>query len=288
MIKTFLVIVLLCFPHAQAASIDRPDDQITRAETAVLLSREFFEEKYIQSFAATRFFEDVPPDAWYAGAFGVLHQRGIWSNEPYVMPEMFVSRYEFLHALFSLQKNSVPNFSEDKPLSLDVFDTNDNKHTVFSNAVAMGIVTVEANSVLPDELITRAEASRLLNAFKQYQSGSSVEVAKELFWKQIFQARDGGADASYRAILLVKGMLQHRADPDILAMQKLAWAMGKRINGDEATAQLFLDDSRLLDEHVYNVFQQGDVPLSTVFLTDGFVTLLRQTTGILTGVFVLP
>lgn len=81
-------------------SLDRPEDPMTRAAAAVLIAQQFLDERYIQAFAPSRFFTDVPVGEWFSGAVNALHQSGAWGAIDMFRPNDAITSHELHSALF--------------------------------------------------------------------------------------------------------------------------------------------------------------------------------------------
>lgn len=97
-----LTVVFLCMPHrvlAYPASLERPDELLTRAEAAALIASEYLDERYIQAFSSSSFFSDVKTEDWFAGYVNALHQSAAWStngknflpHEPITLQDLYAA-----------------------------------------------------------------------------------------------------------------------------------------------------------------------------------------------------
>lgn len=132
----------------------RPEDHITRAETAQLLSR-----LLAYQVPAAAVYADVPGDAWYAQAAGMMGALGVLrAGESLFLPGEEMTRGEFIHA--------VSRFFPPSPTAAQFADVSSGDPWAedYLTARALGWVRgFEDGALRPEQPITRAEAVALLN-----------------------------------------------------------------------------------------------------------------------------
>ncbi len=135
----------------------RPDDNITRAELAVLLDR-----LLIYSPAEGVQFPDVPERAWYADAITKLHAAGVMNGDENgaMRPEEFVSREETA-ALMYRALDVLPAIGELR--FADASDVSDWAREAVSSLVSNQYIQGYANEFRPAAYMTRAEVVTLID-----------------------------------------------------------------------------------------------------------------------------
>ena len=154
----------------------RPEDHITRAETAQLLSR-----LLAYQVPAAAVYADVPRDAWYAQAAGMLGALGVLrAGESLFLPEDEVTRGEFIHALsrFFPAALATSQFADVSPWDPWASD--------YLTARALGwVYGFEDGTLRPEQPITRAEAATLVNrALGRFPDRAYIDasVGPLLYW----------------------------------------------------------------------------------------------------------
>lgn len=147
----------------------RPEDHITRAETAQLLSRLL---EYPAPAAAV--YADVPEDAWYAQAAGMMGALGVLrGGESLFLPEEEMTRGEFIHAVSCFFPAAIATspFADVSPWDPWAAD--------YLTARALGwVYGFEDGSLRPEQTITRAEAVTLLNrALGRFPDRNYIDAA---------------------------------------------------------------------------------------------------------------
>lgn len=138
----------------------RPDNSITRAETAAILCR-------IGSYSetASNTFTDLPNDAWYADSILKLNAAGIMSGDgSTVRPNDYITREE---ALAMLARAYTVTGSK----ALDFADSNEVSDWAVTYAEAMyanSLVKGSDGKLRPKANITRAEILQLLENLSGY------------------------------------------------------------------------------------------------------------------------
>lgn len=288
MLKVLFTVLLVSFVQAHAATIDRPDDLLTRAEAAALFARELFPEEDLGAYVQHVPFEDVASNDWYAGAMGLLAVNGVWSDEPYVLPSSHVLRWEFLEALFTLTNQDTTQFREQKPIAADISMDDERLHILFSHAVALGLLSHQAETLTPYESIRRADALTIVNRYNEFKEHRNQDRTINQIWKELPLAKNGSQAASYRTILMMKGIRSYRDDSQIRGLQEYVFAAGKLAKQDTLQASLLLDNAKKLAPSYYQYFVQETVPSSDPFVTSSFKSLLSTAAQVVRGIFVLP
>lgn len=138
----------------------RPDNSITRAETAAILCR-------IGSYSdtAANTFTDLPNDAWYADSILKLNAAGIMSGDgSTVRPNDFITREEALAMLaraYKVEGSKTLDFS-------DINDVSDWAKTYAEAMYANSLVRGSDGMLRPKANITRAELLQLLENLSGY------------------------------------------------------------------------------------------------------------------------
>ena len=139
----------------------RPDDSVTRAETATILDNLIGYQKQ-----SNKVFSDVAKEDWYAGAISRLYEAQVMTGyeDGTVRPSAAISRQEasvMIARAFGLETDSA-NVS-----SLDVFGDRDQVGDWAQNAVALmadrGYIQGSDGLFRPTDPITRAEIVTILN-----------------------------------------------------------------------------------------------------------------------------
>lgn len=133
----------------------RPESHLSRAEAAQILSRLLDQDVPIMGT-----YTDVPADAWYFEAVGVIGSSlgAISGEQGFFRPDDPITRGEFIHAAASFfpagpQADQFSDVSPAAPYAAD-----------YLTARALGWVSgFEDGTLRPDEPITRAQAVTILN-----------------------------------------------------------------------------------------------------------------------------
>ncbi|MCH5188341.1 MAG: S-layer homology domain-containing protein [Oscillospiraceae bacterium] len=137
-----------------------PDDIVTRAEFAAMLSRSFGADGGFDTFV------DVPEDAWYRGAVAALSHLGIvnGTSATEFSPEAQVNREEMTAMLIRIFEIMG---GESSPASLDRFydntDISDWARSSVAEGLRIGLVNgTEQSTFAPKRGATRAEACAMI------------------------------------------------------------------------------------------------------------------------------
>lgn len=149
----------------------RPDQAMTRAEMAGLLSR-------LLPAGSQAVFSDIPADAWYKDAAGSLVQAGLVAGYPdgSFRGNQAITRAEFVTIVVKWQKLSPASGSQFQDVAGDYW-----AHSSIGAAAAAGWVKgLPGNRFAPDAPLTRAQAVVILNRVLQV-STEKGQLAQPLF-----------------------------------------------------------------------------------------------------------
>lgn len=133
------------------------DSGITRAETAAIISRVTADKRIVYSGSG---FEDVGADAWYNNAVATVTKKGIMSGYSggTFAPDKNITRAEFALVM--------SKFIFDGDTKLTAYDVDDNAWYADAIAKMMNagyINGYEDGTIRPEQLITRGEASQIID-----------------------------------------------------------------------------------------------------------------------------
>ncbi len=143
----------------------RPEDNLTRAEIATIISRLLVDEKgnflFTEGAPYPTSFSDVKASAWYSSAIGFMESQGIFYGyeDGTFRPDSYVTRAECA-AVFSRFFTVVSGL--DNPFK-DVSSSHWAKEAIINCAAKGYVEGYEDGSFRPNNNITRAEAVTLIN-----------------------------------------------------------------------------------------------------------------------------
>ena len=154
-----------------------PESNISRAEAAQILCRLLDRQVPISVS-----YSDVPADAWYAEAVGIIGSLGlIGAGQSFFLPDDPITRGGFIHA--------VASFFPASPLAAQFEDVSptDPCAADYLTARASGWVTgFEDGTLRPEEPITRAQAVMILNrALDRTPDKDAIDGANPLLYQDV-------------------------------------------------------------------------------------------------------
>lgn len=156
--------------NGRSDTIFAPDDNITRAEAASIISQLTADTRILNS----RTFKDIPQNSWYAEAVASLCEKGIMSGYDgnLFKPEQNITRAELSAILAKFIFNADTQFKE----TYSDIDSNAWYSSSLAALINSGYMSgYDDGTLRPNSYVTRAEMTSIINRMIDLKSDISLE-----------------------------------------------------------------------------------------------------------------
>lgn len=162
----------------QSAPLFRPDDKVTRAQVAKILTVPLVDAEQLRLITASSF-ADVPAGEWFVPYVEAARALGIVDSAPTFNPNGSVTKAAFLKMLFKSKKLGFSEAFGDlaSPLGSDAQNTGDWTFPVMRFALASSVTAVNKDGTLgTGQEITRGQMAVLYYRLEMYLQGRRTQA----------------------------------------------------------------------------------------------------------------
>lgn len=236
----------------------QPYSPVNRAEALKILVEALYDADYIADVSPSTPFIDIPVAEWYIPYVEIARQNQAVDSPPATKNfygSRQVSKAEFLKMLLILDRKNFRRYEDEgKDLAPDVA-AGEWFYPYMTAGFSMNMLSASGTGALfPHQPLTREEVAQMMFDFLKYKANAhinSAEAEATTIIDEAMVAHGQGDDVtagfkSFQSILLTYGLLDNILSAPAQALQKMAWASGKVLQGNTVEVQSLVEQAQQL------------------------------------------